>query len=270
MNCLDFEKLVVDVAEGRLVEAAIRKQLTTHAKECGRCAARLAFERSLTGHLKTLTASDSMIKAPEGVKRELIAAFAERRNAQKPAAPSLVRPMRRQIKHRTNWTLAAAAVLLTISATAGLWLRVNQRGGGDSGARPQPTAAARPIQTPPTPTILALSVRPTVAVAPTGNQKSGQIQDLARHTKPMATQKKRNFTLKSAQETEETATDYLPLTAVAQAEPTEMQQVVRVEVPRSMLVMLGLPVNADRTRTSIKADLVIGEDGVARAIRLVN
>jgi hypothetical protein len=46
-------------------------------------------------------------------------------------------------------------------------------------------------------------------------------------------------------------------------------QVVRVELPRSALQSFGLPVNAERAGERVKADVLLGHDGVARAIRFV-
>jgi hypothetical protein len=40
-------------------------------------------------------------------------------------------------------------------------------------------------------------------------------------------------------------------------------------MPRSALIRLGLPVNVERADTPVKADLLVGEDGLARAIRFV-
>ena len=45
--------------------------------------------------------------------------------------------------------------------------------------------------------------------------------------------------------------------------------VVRVEIPRATLLSMGLPMNTDRGNTLVKADVVVGDDGVPRAIRLV-
>jgi hypothetical protein len=46
-------------------------------------------------------------------------------------------------------------------------------------------------------------------------------------------------------------------------------QVVRVEVPRASLVALGINLPLDNTAENIKTDLLVGADGVPRAIRLV-
>jgi hypothetical protein len=40
-------------------------------------------------------------------------------------------------------------------------------------------------------------------------------------------------------------------------------------MPRSALVSLGLPVNVVRADVPVEADLLVGEDGLARAIRFV-
>ena len=49
----------------------------------------------------------------------------------------------------------------------------------------------------------------------------------------------------------------------------ERVQVVRVELPGSALSAVGLPIDAEMTREPVKADVVVGPDGLARAIRFV-
>jgi hypothetical protein len=51
--------------------------------------------------------------------------------------------------------------------------------------------------------------------------------------------------------------------------PMESGEVIRVQMPRSALITLGVPVNVERADEPIMADLLIGEDGLARAIRFV-
>jgi hypothetical protein len=46
-------------------------------------------------------------------------------------------------------------------------------------------------------------------------------------------------------------------------------QMVRVELPRSAMANFGLPVNVDRSDQRVKADVLLGADGLARAIRFV-
>ena len=69
--------------------------------------------------------------------------------------------------------------------------------------------------------------------------------------------------------TREIATDFMPLGYLNPATLQEGGQIVRVELPRSTLVNFGLPVNMDRYHEKVKADVFIGVDGLAHAIRFV-
>jgi hypothetical protein len=73
----------------------------------------------------------------------------------------------------------------------------------------------------------------------------------------------------AASRSTEIATDFLPLTFVDDASDQESGHVVRVKVPRSALIAFGVPMNMERAGELITADVVIGGDGLARAIRFV-
>ncbi|MEP7342776.1 MAG: hypothetical protein ABI977_33915 [Acidobacteriota bacterium] len=68
---------------------------------------------------------------------------------------------------------------------------------------------------------------------------------------------------------EEVTTEYMPLTYVAYADEADGGHVVRVQVPRSALLTLGVPLGAAPSAELVKADVIVGDDGLARAIRLV-
>ncbi|HYP00739.1 MAG TPA: hypothetical protein VER76_11155 [Pyrinomonadaceae bacterium] len=68
----------------------------------------------------------------------------------------------------------------------------------------------------------------------------------------------------------ESMTDFISL--VADATPTtplDGGQLVRVQVPRAALASMGLPLNAERGSEPVQADVLVGNDGLARAIRFV-
>lgn len=68
----------------------------------------------------------------------------------------------------------------------------------------------------------------------------------------------------------ETVTEFIPLVAGAPAAaPLESGQLVRVQLPRAALASLGLPLNAERGNETVKADVLLGGDGLAHAIRFV-
>jgi hypothetical protein len=45
---------------------------------------------------------------------------------------------------------------------------------------------------------------------------------------------------------------------------------VRVEVPRSAMFALGLDVSADRAEEMVEADVMLGSNGMARAVRFLD
>jgi hypothetical protein len=61
----------------------------------------------------------------------------------------------------------------------------------------------------------------------------------------------------------------MPLGYMNAASLQDGGQIVRVELPRSALANFGFPVNMDRYNEKVKADVVLGVDGLAHAIRFV-
>jgi len=67
---------------------------------------------------------------------------------------------------------------------------------------------------------------------------------------------------------EEVTTDFLPLDPAASSAPAS-GEVIRVAMPRSALALFGLPFNARRASVPVQADVLLGEDGMADAVRFV-
>jgi hypothetical protein len=67
----------------------------------------------------------------------------------------------------------------------------------------------------------------------------------------------------------EIATDFIPVTYGGAANLADGGRMVRVELPRSAMASFGLPVNMDRANERVKADVLLGVDGLAHAIRFV-
>jgi hypothetical protein len=68
---------------------------------------------------------------------------------------------------------------------------------------------------------------------------------------------------------QEVTTDFIPLAQGGNFGQSEAGHIVRVELPRSALTSFGLPFNAESAGGRVKADVLLGEDGIARAIRFV-
>ena len=67
----------------------------------------------------------------------------------------------------------------------------------------------------------------------------------------------------------EIATDFLPLTDQSTWPRREQMQAVRVQLPRTVLARFGLPMSLERAAEPIQAELLIGADGLTRAIRFI-
>lgn len=68
----------------------------------------------------------------------------------------------------------------------------------------------------------------------------------------------------------EIVSSFIPLTYLADSTAVESGLIVRVRVPRSMLTRMGLPISAEISEDTVLADVALGDDGLARAIRFVN
>ena len=71
-------------------------------------------------------------------------------------------------------------------------------------------------------------------------------------------------------QTIEIATDFFALMPGAGLNTLESGQIVRVRLPRNALNSYGLPVHRDRMDEPVTAQVLIGQDGVARAIRFLS
>jgi len=67
---------------------------------------------------------------------------------------------------------------------------------------------------------------------------------------------------------EDTDTGFYPLPEAEALPAVENAMVVRVQLPVSSLELMGVPVGEERADASVQADLLLGQDGLARAVRL--
>jgi hypothetical protein len=63
---------------------------------------------------------------------------------------------------------------------------------------------------------------------------------------------------------------FIPLPNTEAVQANEEMGVVHVEVPRSAMLAVGLEVSADRAGEMVQADVMLGSDGVARAVRFLD
>jgi hypothetical protein len=115
--------------------------------------------------------------------------------------------------------------------------------------RPAPVAPLAPAPAP------ASIEQPRAAVAPAPRPKAAVT---ARRVRPVPAARERQRPV-----------EFLPLPFSDEALPISQAAIIRVELPRSALRLVGVPVEPDRWDDRVQADVVVGVDGLARAIRFI-
>jgi hypothetical protein len=68
---------------------------------------------------------------------------------------------------------------------------------------------------------------------------------------------------------DETTAGFYPLPDAEALPPVESAMVVRVQMPMASLELIGFPINQDRASDRVEAEVLLGQDGLARGVRLV-
>jgi hypothetical protein len=247
MNCHRFEECVHDIAREQMIDVSARDQAFAHAGECEWCARRLDEERRLTTRLQVFAAVTST-DAPPRSEAQLLEAFEQRTSLRS----------RRFVNSRRGWIAAAAATLLIIAGGAGIrWQRSVSLPPNDVTLKnPQPRDS---VPTSPKPPLIVKRSEPEKSEKPL-------------QRRPISHRNKRTESLAKASTSNnsnpEIATAFFPVN-YGGANLDEGGRVVRVDLPRSALAHFGLPVNMDRANERIKADVLLGVDGLPHAIRFV-
>jgi len=251
MNCQRFESVVSELARGQMMAAEQRAEALAHTDVCDDCAVRLSDEQMLTLGLQSLATEMESMEAPGAVEAKLLAAFRTRPVAVEKSAPVRV--------NQRYWIAAVAAMLLiAISLIVFSWTK-----------RPaaEPRVAGKQEEPQPKPQVRESNeqlVQDVEKPAPREIPK----RVYPRQVRPVSSRRADNASVAN-HVTKEIATDFIPLSYMSAVSLQEGGQIIRVQLPRSALANFGLPVNMDRYNEKVKADVLYGVDGMARAIRFV-
>ena len=252
MNCQKFEEIVSDIAREQILDASVRSDALAHGDECPSCAVRLEDELAITDRLKNFAGSFDSIGAPASVEAQVLAAFEQL---------TLREPHAAVVSRQRYWVAAIAALVLVVFALSIVRWRqaVPATEKTDAGLTANAGLPASPI---------SLSAPAPVTRPNDRNQNSNPpkrtsaIRHNRRDAKPTVSPSKPVGNI-------EIATDFLPLSYGATASLAEGGSMVRIDLPRSAMASFGLPVNMDRANERVKADVLLGMDGLAHAIRFV-
>ncbi len=255
MNCQRFETMVSELARGQIMAAEQRTEALAHSDVCDDCAARLSDEQMLTLGLQSLSSEMESLEAPPEIEAKLLEAFRAR---------TIVVPITKRPSHSSYWLAAIAAMLLiAISVVVFRWSNRpadEPREAANQYKRqeqPKPAAINKSNE------LLAQDVeKPSIDYFLPQPSKPKRIR-------PVTLRRPNNASVAN-HVTKEIATDFIPLSYMSAASlQQEGGQIIRVQLPRSALANFGLPVNMDRYNEKVKADVLYGVDGMARAIRFV-
>jgi hypothetical protein len=242
MNCQTFAELASDIARDQIMDAAARAQALAHADVCLSCAVQLRAQQHLTSTLRELGAATDDEAASPVVWERLSADFDSRR-------------VIRLNSNRQRGLYAAGAIAAMLILALGLLQIARYR----HSMNVEATIAANfyPAQPPKT-----VNERAEKEVIVAVKQKP----QIVRHRLSPLSPSPRGLALPAIQP-KEIATDFILLTY--DGDVGSEAQLVRMELPRSAMASFGLPVNMDRADQRVKADVLLGADGLARAIRFV-
>jgi hypothetical protein len=253
MNCQKFESVVSELARGQMMAAELRGEALAHSDACEDCALRLRDEEMLTRGLQSLAAEMESVEAPAMIEANVLMAF----RARQAVVPAPV-PQRRL--HSAYW-LAAVAAMLLIAISVFVFRWTNRPVGDSQQAVRQEEPQKKPeVVESPAPEFAVNPTTPDDDVLPAHPKRRRNRQ--ASFRRPANAQVANHVQ-------NEIATDFIPLSYMSAASLQDGGQIVRVQLPRAALANFGLPVNMDRYNEKVKADVLFGVDGRARAIRFV-
>jgi len=257
MTCSDFEAIIVEIARDCLMDAATRERGLEHVRRCTACATLLVEERALSRDLRALSARCAAEEMPERIETALLAEFRQAPAQTRRSAPTIVAPRRRR------WAPAVAALaLLTFGISLAGWIASSHKQAapavGSTGGGASPTIVPAPPEK-------FDQTRPQIAVV---RRPDRRIPDPKSENRQ---KRSANVNRQSASNDApgEFVTPFFPVMQGGELIPLEGGQLVRVRMPRSNLIPLGIPFNQERASETIKADVLVSNDGLARAIRLV-
>jgi hypothetical protein len=247
--------MIDDLAKSVLMDASQRDDALAHATSCERCQMRLTDERVLTAGFRKLATVWTAEPSAE-VESALLDAFRSQR-AEFAGAVSSLRKTRRWI-YAAAGVAALVIIVLMLSMTISRTPGSREPGKDESATASPPAAVQQEPSSKPNPS--AVPEQRLVSSRPTGIRAASVKQNRAKQGRPPA----RDESTPDA----EIATEFFPLNRGGIGQ-LDSAQVVRVKLPRSAMMSFGLPIDMDRADERIKADVVVGNDGLAKAIRFV-
>ncbi len=245
MTCGEFVDVVHGLVRMEVLDVALREEALEHAARCGRCSEIMMEARFLADATEAAASATSALQAPHEIE------------------PVLLAELRSRQQHVAWWrnmqwaaTGAVAAVLVIVL----LMSSMHQKSPATSGPRkvPQlngPVDATGPTQSQPGAQGIQNS---SSSVLPVPELSSVEVADSSAAN------------LNAPASTDDAATgDFVSVPYTEEIGPDDEAMVVRVQMTRESLAQLGFPVDGVHGSDWVRADVLVGQDGWPRGVRLV-
>lgn len=239
MNC-DVVRNTLPLLVRQELKDSTRAASLRHVDECQDCAYTLNEEQTFVFTSRIVVDSLNDQARMRRIELALLRALRDRD-----------KPVRVRVKtsfFSLKTALALASLLLLVSVSA-IWMRRDSRPEELSAKTTVPNASSETVR----------KEEPLSSTVSTSVSKSTVSKSIRR---PRAT---RPRTVTASEET----TEFFSLAEGEDLNSIEVAQVARIELPASAILELGLQVSPEVPNGSITADVLLGPDGQARAIRFV-
>jgi hypothetical protein len=246
MTCAAAREAILDFARNVAMPADVRVAVEEHLGACANCAAEFERQRNLTTALSALAAEALSWKPSPAIERRLQEAVV----ARVPFTPAPQLKSKRA--NRWIYVVASAAV---VALTVWLGNRPSTSFSPDAGrSTAVPPAKSPPVSTP----------SPTERNTPASSMVEAKVSP--RRPVPVRAAAGR----RAAPPKQVRSFEFLTLPGAAGLPDLESGSVVRIAVPVGALPEYGLDIVQGGSKTTVDADVLVGQDGLPRAIRLVS
>ena len=229
MTCREFDEVVHGFVRMELLDVSLREAVIEHAAHCDKCAQRMGEAGLLAEVTEAAAGTMRELQTPPNVEATLLSAFRNQRYR------------RRSTLWRTfEWATAGAAVAML----AAIWWTSSTR------SKVQPSPAPRKD-------VSSQSKEPLDAKGPA----SSQGDKTAPRTENDGSDAGTTGTYSLA--------DFVPVPFADRIGPEDPGMVVRVQLSRASLAELGYPLDEVYSSDLVRADVLVGQDGWPRGVRLV-
>ncbi len=256
MTCREFEHRATSLTLWELSQAQ-DQQIVDHAGECQKCAAWLQQQRTLAASMQTLQTRTAACAAGPDVEQALLRAF--RQGTFRPAKSEMAHQFTPIAMRLSRFFEVGAYVAVAAAIVVALFLGVR-------------LLERRSVNMPMTSQVAQPSVSvPSVVAGNSESQPHSQLPAVSRSKVNRPPARRVQSASKSSPDTTEpspasTDADYVALMLCDPLSCSSDAQVVRMELPSP-----GMAASGDEQDAQMRiADVVVGYDGVVRAVRIVN